>query len=360
MGFTNVAWESRSTEQLARDLTDGPGPNSVGQAGAAWVRVANELASVSADFDKMVERIRGSFTSQGSDAATRKLEEFGKWLQAASLSAAANGQRAEEAAVANTVAVMAMPSVSEAVEAKAAQDMMASLAAYNGAVLTGTFAEFDEAATADQANAAAVMHQYEDACNALAAPWEQPLPPDVARGDALKAERGQAGSGEGAGGGAGSGGTGAAPAPLAPFRAPNSASTQEARPLQKVGSAGASAGMGGMGSGYGPMAGAHGRGDSSREHESTVPAAALDGGGEPGAGVSTAGAAWLPAAAQSDAPFAATEVSWGPSTSALDQLAVPNAPEGPAFADGAERTLEQVSDRWVSPPVIGVDKELTL
>lgn len=209
MGFTNVAWESRSTEQLARDLTDGPGPTSVGQAGAAWVRVANELASVSADFDKIVERIKASFASQGSEAATRKLEEFGKWLQAISLSAAANGQRAEEAAVANTVAIMAMPSVSEAIEAKASQDMMASLAAYNGAILTGRFAEFDEAATADQANAAAVMQQYEEACNALAQPWDQPLPPDVAKGDALKAEQ-DAKAGEGSGGGAGGGGAGGA------------------------------------------------------------------------------------------------------------------------------------------------------
>src|SRR4051812_36228429 len=127
MGFTNVAWESRSTEQLARDLTNGPGPNTVGQSGAAWVRVANELANVSADFDKIVERIKTSFASQGSDAATAKLLEFGKWLQAISLSAAANGQRAEEAAVANTVAIMAMPTVTEAVEAKASADMMASL-----------------------------------------------------------------------------------------------------------------------------------------------------------------------------------------------------------------------------------------
>ena len=174
MGFTNVVWASRSTEQLARDLTDGPGPASVGGAGAAWVRVANEFASVSADFDKLRGRLRTVWESQASSAAAQRLDEFGKWLQAVSLSAAANGQRAEEAAVANTVAVMAMPSVSEAIEAKAAQDMMASLAAYNGAVLTGNFAEFDEAATADQANAAAVMNQYEEAVAHLAQPWEQP------------------------------------------------------------------------------------------------------------------------------------------------------------------------------------------
>lgn len=358
MGFTNVNWESRSTEQLARDLTDGPGPNSVGQAGAAWVRVANELASVSADFDKINERIKASFASQGSDAATRKLEEFGKWLQAISLSAAANGQRAEQAAVANTVAILAMPSVSEAIEAKASQDMMASLAAYNGAVLTGTFAEFDEAATADQANAAAVMQQYEDACVELAEPWEQPLPPDVAKSDALKAEQ-DAKAGEGSGGGGGGGGAGVAPPPLSPFRVTSAASSAEPKNLQKV--AAASAGGAGMGGGgYGPMAGAHGRGDNNREHESSIPAAALDGGGEPGAGLSDNGGAWLPAAAQSDAPFSVANVSWGPNTSVFDELVVPDGPEAPGFAEEPERALEQVSDRWVAPPVIGVDKELSI
>jgi len=163
VGFTNVVWASRSTEQLARDLTDGPGPGSVGGTGAAWVRVANEFAGISSDFDKLVTRLRTVWDSQASSAAVQRLEEFGKWLQAVSLNAAANGQRAEEAAVANTVAVLAMPSVSEAIEAKAAQDMMASLAAYNGAVLTGNFAEFDEAATADQANAAAVISSQQGA-----------------------------------------------------------------------------------------------------------------------------------------------------------------------------------------------------
>ncbi|OKH85602.1 hypothetical protein EB75_19725 [Mycobacterium sp. ST-F2] len=357
MGFTNVNWESRSTEQLARDLTDGPGPTSVGQAGAAWIRVANELASVSTDFDKIIERIKASFASHGSDAATRKLEEFSKWLQAVSLSAAANGQRAEEAAVANTVAILAMPSVSEAVEAKASQDMMASLAAYNGAVLNGTFAEFDEAATADQANAAAVMQQYEEACAALAEPWEQPLPPDVAKGDALKAEQ-DAKAGEGSGGGGAGGGAGVAPPPLSPFRVTTAASSGEAKNLQKVAAAGGGgAGMGG--GGYGPMAGAHGRGDSNREHESSMPAAALAGGGEPGAGLSDNGGSWLPAAAQNDAPFTAS-VSWGPNTSVFDELVVPDGPETPGYAEEPERTLQQVSDQWVAPSVIGVDKGLSI
>lgn len=364
MGFTNVAWESRSTEQLARDLTDGPGPSSVGEAGAAWVRVANELASVSADFDKILERFKSANESQGSAAAARRLEEFGQWLQGLSLSAAANGQRAEEAAVANTVAVLAMPTVSEAIEAKAAQDMMASLAAYNGAVLTGNFAELDEVTTTDQADAAAVMHQYEDACSALAQPWDQPPPPHVSNGAARPTERGAAGSGaagSGAGGmSAAAGGAATPPMPLSPWSPTGPKSSADPKAPQKMPSVGSAAGSGLGGAPYAPL-GALGRGDgAAREHDSVRPAAALDGGGEASAGLADAGQAWLPAAQQNDAPFLVSSVSWGPDTAVFDELAAPDQPAEPEFAHEPGRALEQVSDRWVSPPVIGVDKELTL
>ena len=362
MGFTNVVWASRSTEQLARDLTDGPGPASVGGAGAGWVRVANEFASISMDFDKLVARLKTVWDSQASNAAVHRLEEFGQWLQAVSLSAAANGQRAEEAAVANTVAVLAMPSVSEAIEAKTAQDMMASLAAYNGAILTGNFAEFDEAATADQANAAAVMSQYEDAVSPLAQPWEQPQPPQVSKGNALNAENngGESGGG-GAGGGAAAGG-GAPAIPLLPMTPNDVKGTAEAKSLQKTGFA--SAGGTGTGSGmsgapYAPM-GAMGRGDHRGDYESTQPAATLEGAGEHGAGLADAGQPWLPAAEQNDSPFMVSNVSWGPDTAVFDELAVPDQPQPEGFADEPGRTLEQIDNSWVAPPVIGVDRELKL
>ena len=362
MGFTNVVWSSRSTEQLARDVSDGPGPASVGGAGAAWVRVANEFASISTDFDKLLTRLKTVWESQASTAAVQRLEEFGKWLQATSLNAAANGQRAEEAAVANTVAILAMPSVSEAVEAKAAQDMMASLAAYNGAVLTGNFAEFDEAATADQANAAAVMTQYEEAVAPLAQPWEQALPPEVSNGNALKAEQG-AGGEAGGGGSAGGGAVGGAPAmPLAPMTATGIKSSADPKSLQKTGfasAAGTGTGAGMGGAPYAPMTGM-GRGDHHREYESTQAAAALDGAGEPGAGLSDSGQPWLPAAEQNDSPFMVSSVSWGPDTAVFDELAVPDGPQPEGFADAPEGTLEQVDNSWVSPPVIGVDRELKL
>lgn len=356
MGFTNVAWESRSTEQLARDLADGPGPMSVGQAGAAWVRVADEWASISEEYDKVSDKIKGAFVSRGAEAAARKLETFGEWLRSLSLSAAANGQRAEEAAVAYSVAVLGMPSISEVVEAQTAHDVMASLAAYNGAVLAGRFAELDQAVTTYQVSASAAMYQYEQACDALAEPWDQPPPPAVCDDAALKAEQ-QAQANERAGG-VGAIRGGAAPPPLAPFRATEVRSTSASKSHPTGGSAAAASGTGPAGTGYGPMA-ALGRGGNSREHQSSL-VTTFDGDGESGAGLSEEGPSWLPAAQPSDAPFVVSHASWRPDSSLFDELVAPAEPEPPQFADAPEPTLEQVSDRWVSPPVIGVDKGLTL
>lgn len=353
MGFTNVVWESRSAEQMAYDLTNGPGPGSTGESGAAWIRVANELAGVSTDFDKIMERFKAAWSSDGSDAVARKLDEFGQWLRAFALNAAANGQRVEEAAVANTVAILSMPTVSEALEAKANQDMMASLGAYNGAVLLGNFAEFEEAAAASDADAATVMVRYEEAVAAFAEPWEQPLPPQVVKSDALNAEKDAKSESKGGGGGGGGGG---APKQLNPMMATPIKGSEEARDLKKTPFGNVSGGNNGMGRGaYGPM-GAMGRGQGQdREHESIRPAEALEGGGEPGAGLSEIGGqSWLPAATQNDGPFTVADVRWGPTTAIFDDLAAPE-PTVEGYADEAERTLQQVSDRWVSPPVIGAD-----
>lgn len=360
MGFTNVAWESRSAAQLARDLTGGPGLASVGEAGAAWVRIANEWASIAEEYDNIVDKIGGSFTSQGADAVARKLEELRLWLQSISVSAATNGQHAEEAAVAYSVAVLAMPSVSDAVEAQTAHDMMASLAAYNGAILTGQFAEFDEAVSSHQAAASAVMYEYEQACSDLAAPWPQPGPPDACNGAALNAEHDAKAAADRSATAAAGGGTGEglAPAPLAPPRIVEVKSSDKSKPSHQSLSAVTGSGVGGMGGGYGPMA-ALARGATTREHHSSL-AGSIEGGGEPGAGLSPADPSWLPAAAQSDAPFMVSEVSWGPNSAVFDELSAPGEPDAPQYADVPQSTLQQVSNRWVAPPVIGGDKGLIL
>lgn len=333
---------------------------SVGQAGAAWVRVADEWASISEEYDKVVEKLKTAFASRGADVAARKLDAFGEWLRSISLSAAGNGERAEGAAVAYSTAVLTMPSVSEAVEARTAHDVMASLAAYNGAILDGRFAELDQEVTTQQATASAAMYRYEEACEPLAAPWDQPPPPALCGGAALKAEQ-EAKTEERSdvvGAEKGGGGAGLAPLPLAPFRAAEVKSTSPSKTVHTSGAVAGASGAGPMGTGYGPMA-AMGRGINSREHQSSF-ATTLDGSGESGAGLSETNPSWLPAAEQRDGPFVVSHASWGPNTSLFDELVAPAEPEPPQFADAPEPTLEQVSDRWVSPPVIGVDKGLTL
>ena len=113
------------------------------------------------------------------------------------------------------------------------------------------------------------------------------------------------------------------------------------------------------GGGYGPM-GALGRSNNSREHQSSLHSTSFDGSDGFGASPSEGSMTWLPAAAQSDAPFVVSDVSWGPNTSVFDELAVPDGLEALPYADEPDRALEQVSNQWVSPAVIGVDKGLTL
>jgi hypothetical protein len=351
VGYTGVVWESRSTEQLARDLTDGAGPSSLGDAGAAWVRISNAFQAAAAEYTQLVDRIRLSWQSEHSPAVQARLLELGAWLEAKALNAAANGQRAEEAAVAATVAIMAMPTVTEAAEARARHDMMASLEAYNGAVLAGSFAEFDAAATADQANAAAVMRQYEDAVAPLATPWEEAPPPQVAKGDAAASERVAADTGAGMDAGTGGGVAAPPPVPLSPWTARPVEGSERPGPARVTAvTSAAASGIGGAP--FAPMAGMARSHDDGREYESTRPPALLEGGGEAAAGLSAQNSSWLPTAQVNDGPFLVETVSWGPDTSALDGLADPPFPD-----DDATPALEQVSDHWVAPAVIGGSTE---
>ena len=67
--------------------------------------------------------------------------------------------------------------------------------------------------------------------------------------------------------------------------------------------------------------------------------------------LSAAGQSWQPAAHQAE--FTVSNVSWGPTSALFDELVAPAEPEPEAFAEEPDCTLEQVSNRWVSPAVIG-------
>lgn len=326
MGFTNVAWEARDTERLARDLTDGPGPAPVGQAGAAWVRVADQLAAIANDYQRIAEQLTTSFEGRTTGRAARRIDEFARWLQALALSAAGNGERAEEAAVANGVAVMTMPSVSDVIEARAELDMMNSLAAYNGAILNGRFAEIDEAVAAGHASAADVMYRYEQSCTELAQPWDQPMPPDSSDGSALRAEHSESVKATPTGGTGGRSMSDPGPhAPLAPFRVPDLQASKPASPLKTSSAApAASAGpAGGLGGAYGPLTAAA-RGDDSRHHASSINAGAMQGGSEAHASVSDASVSWIPAAQLKDDAGWVADVSWSTDAPVSDELVAPD------------------------------------
>ncbi|ORA36237.1 PPE domain-containing protein [Mycobacterium aquaticum] len=355
MGYTGVVWVSRSAEQLARDLTDGPGPSSVGDAGAAWERVATGFAAAADEYAELLDRIRTSWDSAHTPAVLTRLQQLGDWLRATALNAAANGQRAEEAAVAATTAIMSMPSVSEAVEAQAQRDMMASLAAYNGAVLSGQFAEFDAAATSAEADAAAVMHQYEDATVSLATAWDEPPPPSVVHGGHAgsdpKADAATGAAGGGAPGHGGGGGTApAAPImPLSPRTARDVAGSKEIQSSPRVTAVSAASASGYAGAPYAPMAGMARGYDGGRDYESQRPPEVLEGGGEASAGLSAAPASWLPAAQVNHEPIFLQTT--GPDTTFFDGLVDP-VPQTDT-PDESPPALEQVADRWVAPAVIG-------
>ena len=285
-----------------------------------------------------------------------RLEAFGKWLHDMSLAAATNGQRAEEAAVANTEAVMAMPSVAEAVQAKDVQDMMASLAAYNGAILNGNFAEIDEAARTQQANAAAVMRQYEDAVTALAQPWQQPasrrsLPGRTRRRPTRRVRRVAAGEQP------------AAERVAVPYRCRCRRGQRPISNLVRIQSRCPGpllAAVARDSAGWAPavtrrwpgMAATARAGNTNRlgppgrwkAAASRVPASAMRGHlGQPAA---------------QPAEFTVSSVSWGPDSAIFDELAAAPEPVPEGFAEEPARTLEQVSDGWVSPPVIGANEEV--
>lgn len=348
MGYTGVVWESRSAEQLARDLTDGPGPSSVGDAGAAWQRVATGFAAAADEYTELLDQLRTSWDSAHTPTVLSRLQELGDWLRAKALNAAANGQRAEEAAVAATSAIMSMPSVSEAVEARAQRDMMASLAAYNGAVLSGQFAEFDAAAAAAQADAAAVMHQYEDATAPLATAWDEPPPPPVVHGGHAGADpKADAASGSSGSASAYGGAGGSAPVapvlPLSPRTARDVPGSKEVQPSTRVSAVSAASASGYGGAPYAPMAGMARGYDSGREYESQRPPEALEGGGE--AGLSATPASWLPAAQVNDEPILLQTTG----TTLFDGLVDP-APQLDT-PDETPPALEQIAHRWVA--VIG-------
>lgn len=348
MGFTGVVWASRDLRILAHDLINGAGAGPMSEAGTAWVELSRELAELATDYRAVLETLGENWSSGGSHDARNKLGVFAKWLDATALNAATNAQRAESAAVAHGVAVLAMPTVPESVKLAEAMAIGRSLHDYPNGLMVGALGAADAAVQAATLNAVAIMMSYEHTVTPLATSWTEPVPPNIALSAAEKTARDKAAEdskGTGAGAGAGGVGAGGMPgAPLGGFNARTVAAGQRSGSRVVSASAGSSgAAMGGPMAG--PM-GAMGRaGGDDKEYDSPRPTASLSEAGESRPAGSSI------AVSSNSSGFSLDAVSWGPQTSTFGDGGSQPVPE--EILDSSSRLEQASSEDWVSPSVIG-------
>ncbi|WP_330233007.1 PPE family protein [Nocardia sp. NBC_00508] len=190
IGFTGVVWQARPTEQLARDLTTGPGAAPMADASTAWAKLAASFGAAVVEYDQIVAKIRESWRSGESEAVLERITKLRDWLVDAAAAAGQNAAKAGAQAVAHEVARLAMPHVVEIAALEAAKRGIEQAGAALGAPLVAAAAQVDSEQDLAKANAARVMQSYEAAATPLATPWEQQHPPVIASAAALEAEAG--------------------------------------------------------------------------------------------------------------------------------------------------------------------------
>jgi len=247
VGFTGVIWEARPTEQLARDLSTGPGAKPMADASAAWGRLGASFGAAALEYDQIVAKIRQSWSSDESEAVIERIARLRDWLGEAAAQAGRNATHAGSQAVAYEVAALTMPHVNELASLENAKRGVEQAGAALGAPMVGAAAQLDSEQGIAKANAARVMQSYESATAPLAMPWEHPQPPAIASGAALEAEQAAAQSASQPGrpspapsmvapAGAFAGATAAMPRAKTAYHAPTfaqSATAQERAPVQQ-------------------------------------------------------------------------------------------------------------------------------
>ncbi|WP_207840205.1 PPE domain-containing protein [Williamsia soli] len=187
-GFTNVVWQARPTEQLAKDLGDGAGLGSMADAGAGWTRLSAVLADAGVDYLRIMARLGISWESAHSDHAFAKLRTLAPWFVDAAAAAADNAGRVAAQCAATTVARLAMPNLPEIEVTKGVRDTAAAVGTALGTPIGGVAADAERALHDQKQRAARVMETYESASEPLARPWTNPPPPEVVSSVALASE----------------------------------------------------------------------------------------------------------------------------------------------------------------------------
>lgn len=188
VGFTGVIWEARPAERLAHDLHDGLGPVHLAESGAAWAKLGAELVDIGVEYGKILADLGLHWESQSYNHAFAKLTQLVPWFADAAGHAAFTAGKAEEQAMATTVALTAMPNPVEIAATQAIGDALSHVHLAAGSPLHGVAANTERAHQDQKQRASRVMESYERATTQVSTPWQQPNPPKIVAADALNAE----------------------------------------------------------------------------------------------------------------------------------------------------------------------------
>lgn len=188
-GFTGVVWEARPTDQLARDLTGGPGSVPLVEAAAAWTGLAASFGAAVGEYDRIIAGIRGHWQSETSDDVVERLSAMRTWLTDIAAAAARNAEHTAFHAASFEVARLAMPHIAEIAALHEALRTLQAVGTSLGGPLVGGIAEVDADNDVAKTTAARVMRTYESATEPLAAPWQHSTPPVLASPAAFAAEQ---------------------------------------------------------------------------------------------------------------------------------------------------------------------------
>lgn len=188
-GFTGVVWEAREPQQLAQDLTTGPGSVPMAEAAAAWSRLATGFGAAVVEYEQVLAALRGAWQSGRSDAVIERVAALWDWLAEAAGAAAQNAARMQAQVAAYEIARLAMPNTADIETIQQVQRMLESIGGMLGAPVRAVAADTDTEADVAKAVASRVMRNYESATEPLATPWQHEEPPAVAPDKALVAEQ---------------------------------------------------------------------------------------------------------------------------------------------------------------------------
>ncbi|MFI9504703.1 PPE domain-containing protein [Nocardia sp. NPDC052566] len=187
-GFTGTNWAAVPAEQLAHELTTGPGAAPMADTGLAYAEFAAGLGEAGTEFRAILSVVGGAWGSDSSEDGLAQLAGLSTWFDVITAAATGNAATAAQQAASYELAKLGMPPVAELGAAvRSAEDMLRG--SLLGAPLAGLLDLAERQVDSLREQAAQVMRSYEAAGEKLAVPWEQALAPAVSAGTNLLAEK---------------------------------------------------------------------------------------------------------------------------------------------------------------------------